>query len=220
MAALIDRIRLSGERKALRIDSSLLDLADWSDGWWRTSPTTDEIVENDFIAYVDKLYKGNGIVHACIGARLLPFSEARFQFQELRDGRPGRLFGSPDLQLLETPWANATTGDLLARMEQDGSLAGNAYVTRTGPESARRLRRLRPDWVKILSGVRGDPDASPLEIEAEILGYIYDPPAAGSGRRSDPVFLSPVQVAHYAPIPDPAAQWRGMSWLTPILREL
>jgi hypothetical protein len=28
------------------------------------------------------------------------------------------------------------------------------------------------------------------------------------------------QVAHFAPMPDPLAPWRGMSWLTPILREI
>ena len=28
------------------------------------------------------------------------------------------------------------------------------------------------------------------------------------------------EVAHFAPIPDPAASYRGMSWLTPVVREI
>ena len=27
-------------------------------------------------------------------------------------------------------------------------------------------------------------------------------------------------MCHYSPVPDPLAQWRGMSWLTPVLREI
>lgn len=177
-----------------------------------------ESVPVDFDDYVEDIYKRNGIVFACIAARMLPFSEARFQFQELRAGRPGRLFGDPSLSLLETPWANATTGDLLARMEQRASLAGNYFATTVGQGDRRRLRELRPDWMTVVSGVRDRPDASPFELDAEILGYIYHPknvrPAV------DPVFLTPERVVHYAPIPDPNAQWRGMSWLTPVLDEI
>jgi phage portal protein BeeE len=32
--------------------------------------------------------------------------------------------------------------------------------------------------------------------------------------------LTPDKVAHYSPLPDPDAQWRGMSWLTPVIREI
>jgi len=173
-----------------------------------------ERIGTEFADYVEDAYKSNGIVFACILARMLPFSEARFQFQQMQSGRPGRLFGTPALSLLEAPWANGTTGDLLARMEQKASLAGNFYAT---PVDG-RLRELRPDWVTVVSGVRGDPDGSPFDINAEILGYIYHP--RNVGREMEPVLLSPDAVVHYAPIPDPAAQWRGMSWLTPVLREI
>jgi phage portal protein BeeE len=212
MAALIDRIVDARARKDFAPQPDFWSLPEV---WWRPAPAEEEWVENDFEAYVDRAYKDNGIVAACITARLLPFSEARFQFQELRDGRPGRLFGTPDLALLEEPWQNATTGDLLARMEQDASLAGNAYITPVDGH----LRRLRPDWVRILSGVRGDPDSSPFDLRAEILGYVYDPKPA-RGPRPDPVLITPDRMVHYAPLPDPMAQWRGMSWLTPILREI
>jgi hypothetical protein len=216
MAGLLDRI--DARRKGFQMNAFSTDA---SEIVWRpfsVSPAgqAEEIVPNDFDAYVRKLYLENGIVAACIGARLMPFSEARFQFQELRAGRPGRLFDTEALSILEEPWTSATTGDMLARMEQDASLAGQCYLT---PTSTGRIRRLRPDWVKILSGVVGDPDASPHDIESEIIAYIYHPPAV-NGRRPDPVLLSPSRVVHYAPIPDPLAHWRGMSWLTPIIREI
>lgn len=185
---------------------------------WRSpgSGGKTETIDADFESIVSKAYKENGIFFACILARALPWSEARFQFQELVGGRPGRLFGTPALQLLETPWPNATTGELLWRMEQDASLAGNAYITTVGSGSGRRLRRLRPDWMTIVSGVRSDPELSPFELDAEVLGYIYDPKKTGT----KPVFLSVDRVVHYSPIPDPEAQWRGMSWAQPVLTEI
>lgn len=175
-----------------------------------------EPIGNDFEEYVQKAYKANGIVFACVLARMLPFSEARFQFQQLVGGRPGDLFGTPDLALLENPWPNATTGELLARMEQDGgSLAGNFYATVVGEGPKRRIRRMRPDWVTI---VTGSPSDDPFDLEAEPVGYIYQPKVGG--RRSEPRLLLPEQVVHYSPNPDPEAQWRGMSWLTPVVREV
>jgi phage portal protein BeeE len=33
-------------------------------------------------------------------------------------------------------------------------------------------------------------------------------------------FLLPEQVAHFAPTPDPQATYRGMSWITPVIREI
>lgn len=168
----------------------------------------------DFESYVERLYRANGVVFACIGARLMPFSEARFQFQELRDGRPGRLFGTSDLALLEDPWPNGTTGDLLARMEQDASLAGNFFATVVGEGAERRLWRMRPDCVRILSGVTGD-DRGEWKFGSRPLAYFYDEPGTSS-----PVMLTPDRVVHYAPVPDPLHPWRGMSWLTPLVREV
>lgn len=176
-----------------------------------------ERIENDFRSYVERAYQANGIVFACILARALPFSEARFQYQRLTNGRPGDLFGGTGLSLLERPWPNGTTGEMLFGAEQDVSIAGNHYLTVVGTGATRRLRRLRPDWITIVSGVRGDPEASAFEIDAEVLGYIYKPL---QGPTQKAVLLTPEQVVHWSPIPDPLAQWRGMSWLTPVLREI
>ena len=176
-----------------------------------------EAIEGNFESYVSTGYKANGVIFACILARLLPFSEARFQYQRLVDGRPGELFDGAPLSLLENPWPNGTTGELLAHMEQDASLAGNFYATVVHEGAgAPRIRRLRPDWVTIVSGVRGNSAASPFDLDAEVLAYIYKP----KGLDVEPVTLLPEQVVHYSPIPDPIAQWRGMSWLTPVIREI
>lgn len=173
------------------------------------SSTDREAVENNFTGYVQAAYKANGVVFATILARLLLFSEARFQFQQMRGGRPGDLFGNPDLAVLENPWPNGTTGELLARMEQDVSLAGNAYIVREG----RRLRRLRPDWVEII--LSAPPDQA---VESDVEGYLYTPGGTYSGAESK-VYL-PGEIAHWSPIPDPEAQYRGMSWLTPVILEI
>lgn len=174
-----------------------------------------EEVSANFEGYVSGAYKSNGIVFACILARLLVFSEARFQYQRFVNGRPAELFDDPALSILERPWPNGTTGELLARMEQDASLAGNFYATLVDDRHGRRVRRLRPDWVTI---VTGSSSGSPYALDARVVGYIYDPKKGLNP--PDPVLLTPDQVVHWSPIPDPEAQWRGMSWLTPVVREI
>lgn len=162
-----------------------------------------------FVRYVNGFYRDNGVIFAVILARMLLFTEAKFQWQRLINGRPGDLFGTGALSLLETPWPNGTTGDLLARMEQDVSLHGNFYATREGD----RLRRLRPDWVEIVL------DAAPGEaVATNIVGYLYKPGGTDSSTR--PKMYLPEEIGHWAPIPDPLAQYRGMSWLSPVIREM
>jgi phage portal protein BeeE len=187
----------------------------------QTLPGAKEKIASDFGGYVETM-KRSGVVFACLGVRLAVFSQARFAYQRLNDGMPGELFGADALELLHHPWTNATTQDLLSRQIQDADLAGNSYWTVV----TERLRRLRPDWVTILIGT----DATTAEmteaelaldaasLEAEILGYMYLPGGQASGAK--PRFLLPAEVAHFAPTPDPAATYRGMSWLTPVIREI
>jgi len=166
----------------------------------------------EFEAKVRHAYKSNGPVFALMMVRQLLFSEARFQFRQMRNGRPGELFGTPDLALLETPWSGGTTGNLLSRYIQNADLEGNGYVTNYNPG---RLKILRPDWVTIITGSEEEPSLASEAIDSELLGYMYDPPTG-----SQPWFLLPEQVGHFAPIPDPEFQFRGMSWLTPVIREI
>lgn len=168
-----------------------------------------EDIENSFTGYIYGAYKANGPVFATILARGLLFSEARFQWQRIENGRPGELFGTPALAKLENPWPNGTTGELLWRAEQDVSLSGNFYLADEGD----RVRRLRPDWVSII--LTGDPDH---EHNVDVAGYMYSPGGIEAGGAAE--FYLPADVAHWSPIPDPAALYRGMSWLQPIVEEI
>jgi phage portal protein BeeE len=167
-----------------------------------------------FAGYVTGAYKANGIVFACITARMLVASEARMQFRQLRSGRPGDLFGTEALLPLERPWRNGTTGDLLARMITDADLAGNFFAHRAG----QTVKRMRPDWVTIVLGSELEPDDPGVALDAEVIGYLYKP--GGNGSSAAARALLPEQVSHFAPIPDPLAHYRGMSWLTPVIREI
>lgn len=160
-------------------------------------------------------YKTNGVVFACMLTRMLHFTEARFQFRQMQNGRPGKLFGTQDLEPLEVPWEGGTTGDLLARMIQHADLGGNAFVVK---RPGNRLAVLRPDWVTLIIGNPTDPEDDAWSSDSEILGYIYQP--GGPGSSDDVETFLPEEVAHFAPIPDPDARFRGMSWLTPLIREV
>lgn len=197
-----------------------LSLAEWYEqmsyqglNYLLTGTTTSadtESIENSFLGYINGLYKSNGIVFACMEARRSIFTEARFQFQRINKGRPGDLFGSPALAMLEYPWPNGTTGELLSRAIQDVDLSGNHYVVR---ESG-RLRRLRPDWVQII--LSEPPDQA---VKSDVVGYVYWPGGINHNPKIAQIY-TPQELAHWCPIPDPEAQYRGMSWLTPVLREI
>jgi phage portal protein BeeE len=175
---------------------------------WQSWNSADprERLGHDFVSYVADGYQGNGIVHAVVNARAFLFAQATFQFQALGDvvGRmqKGQLFGTPALELLEVPWPSGSTVELLIRMEQDVSLAGNAFVHRG---SSKTLQRLRPDWVDIISDGR-----TPI-------AYLYTPGGRGAGGGT---LLDESEVAHWSPVPDPLKAFRGMSWLTPVVREI
>lgn len=189
---------------------------DYPFGVRTTSPgQREQQIAPDFSALSQLAYKQNGIVFACITLRMMVFSEARFQWQDMSQGRPGKLFGNPALSLLEAPWPNGTTGDLLARAELDVSLGGNFFaVKRPGPS----IRRLRPDWVMIILGSFSDPEQAPFDPDAEPVGYLYYPGGVGSG--ADPWLFDVSEVAHYMPHPDPEATYLGMSWLNPVITEV
>jgi hypothetical protein len=159
-------------------------------------------------AYGAQGHPGNSVVFSCIDRRMSVFSEARFKWRDVRDKH---LYGTPALKPLETPWPGGTTQDLLNRMEQDVSLAGNAFVRRAGIF----LERLRPDWVIIVSQIELDELGEEVR---RVIGYVYDPQGADGDRSA--AFYPVGEVAHWAPIPDPLANFRGMSWMTTVVREL
>jgi len=174
---------------------------------------TAEPAGTGFVSYVAHAYKANAIVAACELTRLMLFAQVRFGFRRRNrsNDRPGDLFHTDRLALLDRPWPNGTTSDLLARMIQDADFAGNAFQTIVNG----RMHRLRPDYVSIILGSDLEPDDPDTAIDSHVVGFFYDPPGRGRSR-----VLLPHEVAHFAPSPDPLANYRGMSWLTPVLREV
>jgi hypothetical protein len=176
-----------------------------------------EPIGSNFTGYVQYGLKSNGIVFALEQKRLQVFAQARFQYQRLRNGRPGDLFGDQALSVLERPWPGGTTGDLLSRMLVDADFAGNSWQVRINGE----VVRLRPDWVEIVLEARTGPygrDGGAVTVGYKQAGIFYYEGGIYSG--AEPAVFLPGEYAHFAPFPDPEASYRGMSWLTPVVREL
>lgn len=174
-----------------------------------------EYTENTFEGYANQIYKRNGIVFALMAVRMLAFSAIRFQWQLISNGRPNKLFGNETLGVLERPWSGGTTQDLLVKMITDVDLAGNFYGVRVGDE----IVRLRPDWVGIVLGPRIANNNSKQVLGYKKLGYVYKE-GGFNNNDAEPVLLLPDEVTHFAPYCDPMATYRGMSWLTPALRDV
>jgi Phage portal protein len=175
-----------------------------------------------FTGFAQQGFGGNAVVFACMALRQLVFSGIRFQWQTINSGRPADLFGNSSLRPLEVPWPGGTTQDLLNRMIQDADLAGNFYAVRDTPlariggdTSTFEIVRLRPDWVmhaRVDRVIRGG------IVGHKRLGIAYFEGGTNSG--NEPVAFQHGEFAHFAPLPDPLADWRGMSWLTPVAREV
>lgn len=177
-----------------------------------------EPVMPQLTAFAQRANASNAPVFSAILVRMALFSEITFQFQAKDDKH---LFGTTDLAKLEEPFGpGTTTQNLLARMEQDVSLAGNAFIW-NAPGSDTPLVRLRPDWTTIVSEVVQLDDDPRAGWYRRPVGYWFEPPRGATAGKQPPGFLVPAEeVAHWAPIPDPQADFRGMSWLTPVMRDI
>lgn len=172
-------------------------------------------------------YSSNSVVFALAAKRILLFSEARFQWQQLRGGSTrarahdaeheeratGELFGTPDLKLLEEPWPGHTTADLLAQADLDVLQAGNSYwvIDDTG-----YLLRLDATKMGIVTEAATEAQIQGTYIGERLLYYVYKP----SNDPSTWTKYEPQDVAHYKPYPDPNNRFIGMSWLTPCLPDI
>ena len=173
-----------------------------------------EAILPQLTAFAQQASASSSPVFSALLVRMALFSEARFQFQALDDRH---LFGTTALAKLEEPFGpNTTTGQLLARMEQDAFLAGQAYIW--DPPDEDRLVRLRPDWTTIVSEVIRVPGGGWYR---KPVGYWFEQPKDALGRRNSDGFLVPeAECVHWAPIPDPQADFRGMTPLTAAVRDI
>jgi len=206
----VDRLRAAwgGMRQVVRSPVALpTGMGDYVYGFSYGTPNAEKVTPG-FEQFASLAYGGNAVVFGIIHRRMQLFSEATFKWRQLSDKK---LFGNAELSILETPWPNGSTGELLSRMEQDASLAGNAFIRNCGD----RLERLRPDLVTIVSLI--DTDEFGHQVRT-VIGYIYDPTMIDPDRNVE--YYPVEEVAHWSPIPDPLANFRGMSWLTPVLREI
>jgi hypothetical protein len=177
-----------------------------------------EPVLDSFVGYVQGAYRSNGVVFAISMARAMLFTDIAFRWRRYgQSGGGNDLFGTPELRLLETPWPGGTTQSLLMRAEQDVTNAGTFFVAREDD----RLRRLRPDWCEFI--LTQAPD---LAVQSDVIAIKY---TTGGPRSGGEVTFYPVNprggankdgyATFWSPIPDPDAQFRGMSWMTPVLKE-
>lgn len=171
-------------------------------------------IGSSFSGYVNAL-KSCPPAFAATLVRSLVLSQARFVFRNRNfTSTPGRVFTNSTLGILERPWANGTTGQLLSAMEWQASAAGNAYARNLGD----RIRLLNPSNVTVVLGSHEYPKDALNAADAEIIGYIYTP--GGSGSQNRPQTFVPEEIAHWAPLPDPENPFIGMSWLTPAVRDM
>jgi phage portal protein BeeE len=180
-----------------------------------TMPREQETSDGTFTGLVMGAYLRNSVVFSSLAIRARLFSEARFAFQQLNNSRPGKLFGTPALRLLERPEPGKTTRDLLQTAILDADLGGNGF--NLGRTDA--IRRLRPDWMAIAYGSkRRASELGSWDPDAEVIGYGYYPGGYASGE--DVLVYMPEEISHFAPTKDPLARNRGISLLTAGLREI
>jgi len=168
-----------------------------------------EEIPATYEGFVEQAYKSNAVVFACMRARQSLFSEARFRFRRVRNGKPGDLFGTQGLRILEEPWPGAMTGDLLSIAITDYDTGGGAFLVRRG----NAIRRLRPSWTTFIAG-----GGQIGDVDVDVIGYVYHPGGRGSGR--EPVTFQAEEVAYWQGPPDPTSQFRGLPWLAPVIREI
>jgi hypothetical protein len=174
--------------------------------------TTDrEEIGADYAGLAFGAFRTNATVFAVEMKRLSLFSQVRFAWKRRRNNE---LWTDSNLRLLEHPETGETTSDLLYRILLYADFGGDVCIVRRPG----RLRVLRPDWTVVVLGSRDRSIEEPRDIDLEMIGIIYCEGGIHSGR--EPESFLREEFAHFAPIRDPLARYRGMPWLLPVIRTI
>jgi len=171
-------------------------------------------LSGEFGQLVASVGRQHGLVAAAVFARSLLISQTRFQWRRFGDRE---MFGSAALALLDRPAMGMTRNQLFASAENCVSYGGAAYFYRS---DAQGLKVLRPDWVEtvFVSTTAPDQVGKFLPLDAELVGYKYWPGGRNAGQSS--TSLAVEDVAVWAPQADPEYPWRGLSWITAMIRDI
>lgn len=171
-------------------------------------------IADTYTDYARYAYGQNAAVRALVDRRRQVFSQARFRFQRMRDGVPGEMFGTRDLDILDGPGRTDSGQGLMSQALQDADLAGTAIIVRETPG----LVCLRPDWVTIVAASERDPGLGMVAPDARVIGIAYWPGGRTSGEDAIPYLPGEFAIFRYAP--DPLFRFKGMSWLKSVVREV
>jgi hypothetical protein len=172
----------------------------------RPATSGGESIGNDFMSYATIGYQGNGPVFSVLNARLRLFSEATFKYRDLAT------------RSCSAPVAAAARAPVARRFDERASRPDD-------PGRRPRGERVRPPCQRRAPRAAA-PGLGPDHLRADVTTRHGLRVPRGHrlrvlrGRQGDPVFYPVDEVAHWSPIPDPLAPWRGMSWLTPVVREI
>jgi len=164
-----------------------------------------EAALKDVLSAAQQAYSTDGPVFACVLIRMMLMAEATFKFRSKVDKH---LYGNPSLAILEAPWPNGTSGDLISRMVQDVDLAGNSYWWKAEDDL---LWRLPPSEVVIVT--RQETDSMGRRYR-RVVGYEWDPapPPPGTMQAVPAQHFDVGEIVHWSPVPDPGSATPGSRW--------
>ena len=175
--------------------------------------------DGTFVDLVNKIHKQSGVIPAAVYARAALVSQTRFRFAHW--SVPVTSVVPSSTSTMDLRALNAVgRSQLLHRMEQDISYAGNAFLVR-GRNGARH--RLDPSRVTFVLGSDSTPTwdqdvLASVPYDMTTIGIVYNPNVDARGTAERVVFL-PGEFAHFMPEPDPIASWRGESWVASLTAE-
>lgn len=205
MAGLLARrlSALSATEPLLEERYSMTDWIRWTTAGGSHHFVTSALSRADFATAIES----SPAVSAAVTKRARVFSEVRFAWQRVQNGRPGDLFTDRSLALLESPSPHMSLAQLLSLWEFDVSAAGNAYGYLAGD----RIEVPDPASVTLVSELRTMPDGTPY---GELLGYEIEV-AHGVYHT-----VLPEDMAHMRGLPSPHSRWLGRSWIGAVHAEV